>query len=195
MRNNIKVFLSIGFTFILNLYFSQSRFDSGYSKGYSSGYCQDKINCISPISPIPPIPSVNESSDSYKDGYNRGFKDGLENNKPESRDRYKTSKPKFYNNERNSNSTNELLLMLLKKKKETEEKVNQNFQQAYSDIENYEDNKSEEIINLKTQYLNKIENLANNSSKILKSTNGNYQHLLNLLQDIYDEFYEKVQQK
>ncbi|REC55803.1 hypothetical protein DRF62_05185 [Chryseobacterium piscium] len=193
MKNKYKVLLSLAFILILELSFAQSRFDLGYGSGYSSGYCQDKANCISPISPIPPIPSVTENSDSYKDGYNRGFKDGLQNNKQETRTRYKTAKPKFYNNERNSNSTNEILLMLLKKKRETEEKVNQDFQQVYSEIENYEDNNSEEVIKLKTEYLNKTENLANSASEILKSTNGNYKHLLNLLQDIYDEFYEKVQ--
>ncbi|WBV51187.1 hypothetical protein [Chryseobacterium gambrini] len=194
MKNKTKILTTITL-FVLKLSFAQSNFSKGYNSGYSSGYCQDKPNCISPISPIPPIPTIDESPDSYKDGYNRGFKDGLGNNTKTDRERYKTSKPKFYNYERSSNNTNELLLMLLQKKKQAEEKVQQNFQEAYSEIQDYEDNDSEEIKKIKSTYLNKIENLANNSASILTKTNGDYKYLISLLQKIYDEFYDEVNKK
>lgn len=53
---------------------AQTNFDSGFNKGFSEGYCYGKpIGCISPMVPIAPIPKVGESSDSFQDGYNRGF--------------------------------------------------------------------------------------------------------------------------
>lgn len=72
----MKVFITI----LLLLFFctsthsQQSLFDKGYQDGYKEGYCYlITYGCISPIPPIPPIPNINESSKSYKDGYNRGF--------------------------------------------------------------------------------------------------------------------------
>lgn len=58
-----------------------SQYDKGYDKGYKAGYCYNTPNCIEPISPIVPIPRMNESSDSYQDGYNRGFTDGKKKKK------------------------------------------------------------------------------------------------------------------
>ena len=82
---------------------SQSNFDNGYKKGFQEGYCFNKsIGCIEPISPIAPIPKIGENMNSYTDGYNRGFNDGLEKQKKESsninsndRERYKTTKSTF----------------------------------------------------------------------------------------------------
>jgi hypothetical protein len=81
----------------------------------------------------------------------------------------------------------------LKKKKEIENKITQYFQDAYNDIENYKDNDSEYIKNLKIVYLTKIEKLANNSGQILTDTKGDYQNLIILLQKIYDEFYKEIE--
>ncbi|MCT4629601.1 hypothetical protein [Winogradskyella sp.] len=53
-----------------------SKFDIGYQKGYEEGYCYQDYGCIPPIPPISPLPTINESSNSYKDGYQRGFIDG-----------------------------------------------------------------------------------------------------------------------
>ena len=39
-----------------------------------------------------------------------------------------------------------------------------------------------------------FENLANNSSLMLKKTDGDYKYLISLLQKIYDEFYVKVEE-
>lgn len=62
------------FLFFSLLAFSQeSNFDRGYKDGYKEGYCYQEFGCIAPIPPIPPLPTINESSKSYKDGYNRGF--------------------------------------------------------------------------------------------------------------------------
>ncbi|TWP23571.1 hypothetical protein ETU10_07560 [Apibacter muscae] len=85
---------------ILNVIVLNAQFNTGYKDGYEEGYCYEKgIGCIKPIPPIPPIPRVNENTNSYTDGYNRGFSDALlksknQNNNYE-RNRYKTAKPEF----------------------------------------------------------------------------------------------------
>jgi hypothetical protein len=58
--------------------FSQSNYAEGFKEGYKNGYCYEKHNCVGPIAPPAPIPSIGENSDSYQDGYNRGFKMGLD---------------------------------------------------------------------------------------------------------------------
>ncbi|GAL69088.1 tetratricopeptide repeat protein [Jejuia pallidilutea] len=95
-------------TFLISLIFflstsfllAQTEFDSGFKDGYKNGYCQDQgIGCIKPIPPIAPIPTVDESSSSYQDGYNRGFQMGMkaQTSKPNStnRQRYQTAKSTF----------------------------------------------------------------------------------------------------
>lgn len=57
---------------------TQTKFEQGFNKGYPAGYCYQLPNCISPNTPNPPAPNVNESDDSYQDGYNRGFTKGKE---------------------------------------------------------------------------------------------------------------------
>ena len=59
--------------FCLSTLAQETNFDKGYKDGYKEGYCYQEYGCIPPIPPIPPIPTINESSKSYKDGYNRGF--------------------------------------------------------------------------------------------------------------------------
>ena len=86
--------------FILNslTIFSQTNFDRGFSEGYKKGFCQDKgIGCMEPIPPIAPIPEIGEDMNSYNDGYNRGFKMGLQqqNSSDDGRKRYQTSKAQF----------------------------------------------------------------------------------------------------
>lgn len=55
-------------------------FTRGFEDGYVEGYCYDIFGCIEPIVPIAPIPKIGESYDSYRDGYNRGFKTGYNDN-------------------------------------------------------------------------------------------------------------------
>ena len=57
---------------------SQSSFDSGFKKGFCEGY-KDKCGAYSscPSAPSAPSPSAYQSSDSYTDGYNTGFKQGM----------------------------------------------------------------------------------------------------------------------
>ena len=52
-----------------------SSFCSGFEDGYEEGYCYGKSFCLSPITPICPIPSIGDNS--YSDGYNEGFLEGL----------------------------------------------------------------------------------------------------------------------
>lgn len=60
---------------------TQTKFEQGFDKGYSAGYCYQEENCLSPSPPSAPTPNVNESNDSYQDGYNRGFTKGKEDKK------------------------------------------------------------------------------------------------------------------
>lgn len=53
----------------------------GFKDGYQEGYCHDTYSCIPPIPPICPIPTIQESRNSERDGYNRGFKLGLRHKK------------------------------------------------------------------------------------------------------------------
>tara|TARA_R110002111_G_scaffold200066_1_gene265469 strand:- start:135 stop:719 length:585 start_codon:yes stop_codon:yes gene_type:complete len=90
--------LSIIFSISANLLFAQTNFDNGFKKGYKNGYCQDQgTNCIEPNLPISPNPKIGESSDSYKDGYNRGFTMGLKERQSSENpnSKYKTAKPIF----------------------------------------------------------------------------------------------------
>jgi len=81
VKNIVFIFV---FIFSFQFVFSQSNFQKGFSDGYKEGYCHDKgIGCVSPIPPITPIPTINESYNSYQDGYNRGFKMGLDASKKE----------------------------------------------------------------------------------------------------------------
>ncbi|SEH55257.1 hypothetical protein SAMN02927937_00169 [Paenimyroides aquimaris] len=83
---------------------SQSKFSNGFRNGYKEGYCHNQgIGCLSPNPPIAPIPNVNESINSYQDGYNRGFERGLSaqktnSNSTQTRERYKTAEPGFVDN-------------------------------------------------------------------------------------------------
>lgn len=65
---------------------TQTNFDNGYQRGWKEGYCynHNSPSCIPPIPPISPIPRIGEDTDNYKDGYNRGFADGLESFKKSS---------------------------------------------------------------------------------------------------------------
>lgn len=58
--------------------FAQNNYDRGFQNGYKEGYCYNDLTCIPPVPPITPIPLIGENSNSYQDGYNRGFKKGLE---------------------------------------------------------------------------------------------------------------------
>ncbi len=54
-----------------------SNFSKGWDDGYCSGWRDVKgQNTICPISPISPIPPIGCTNDSYKCGYNLGFKAG-----------------------------------------------------------------------------------------------------------------------
>ena len=55
-----------------------SEFDEGFEEGHCEGWKDVKGEMtICPISPIPPLPKINQSSDSWRDGYNTGFKRGM----------------------------------------------------------------------------------------------------------------------
>ena len=56
----------------------KTEFCEGFEDGYCEGWKDVKgTYAICPIAPICPIPQIGQSSDSYKDGYNTGFKKGM----------------------------------------------------------------------------------------------------------------------
>jgi hypothetical protein len=57
----------------VNLY---SEYSKGWSDGYKEGWCYETdYGCIHPIVPICPIRRIGEKG--YRDGYNRGFTQGV----------------------------------------------------------------------------------------------------------------------
>lgn len=65
--------LCISFFCIQN-YFGQTQFQRGYFKGYATGYCYEKdYGCIPKVPFLAPNPTLEESSNSFIDGYNRGL--------------------------------------------------------------------------------------------------------------------------
>lgn len=68
----IKILL-INLLFIFNV---SSDYCDGFSDGYKEGYCYEQVSCPSP--PVPPCPYMRHNEkDTYKDGYNRGFTQGV----------------------------------------------------------------------------------------------------------------------
>ena len=65
------------FTILLGIFCLSSNTDfcSGWNDGYSAGYCYEEDFCIPPILPICPVPFVGK--DTYEDGFERGFTEGL----------------------------------------------------------------------------------------------------------------------
>jgi len=54
--------------------------NSDYSEGWKDGYCEGwkdvkEKNAVCPVTPVCPVPEVGKNT--YKDGYNRGFKKGM----------------------------------------------------------------------------------------------------------------------
>lgn len=49
---------------------------NGFEEGYKAGWCDDDYGCIEPIVPVCPVMRINDK-DTYRDGYNRGFKMGI----------------------------------------------------------------------------------------------------------------------
>ena len=83
--------------------FSQTDYSRGFSNGYKEGYCYNDFACISPIPPITPIPLIGESYDNYQDGYNRGFKKGLEDKQAKKNsDNYNGQGNNSYNQQNNT---------------------------------------------------------------------------------------------
>ncbi len=83
--------------------YSQDRFTEGYKTGYKKGYCYNYgSNCVSSTPPASPVLNIGESSDSFQDGYNHGFIDGVRASVPmpittNERQRYTTTEPEFQN--------------------------------------------------------------------------------------------------
>ena len=50
-------------------------FCKGYDEGYKDGWCNDEQFCNKPFSP--PCPFQNYGESTFKDGYLRGFGDGV----------------------------------------------------------------------------------------------------------------------
>mgnify|MGYP003631438652 CR=1 FL=1 len=55
---------------------SITQYCDGWKEGYKEGWCYGIYACATPMIPMCPMVRMNESASSYKDGYNRGFKQG-----------------------------------------------------------------------------------------------------------------------
>jgi hypothetical protein len=77
-KNILFIFLFVSFS----LKAQYTNFDKGYLEGYKKGYCyssnaNSSWYCNPPVFiPSAPFPKYPEKSESYNDGYNRGFDDG-----------------------------------------------------------------------------------------------------------------------
>ena len=76
----VFLFLSMPSTFY-NVYLAvrEKTYCLGWEKGYVAGACYNDPFCIEPVVPICPVPFPNFTE--YKDGYQRGFKEGLKKRK------------------------------------------------------------------------------------------------------------------
>lgn len=74
LKKVFLILLSIMITFDA---ICQTRFVLGFNDGFKNGYCYTSNKtgyfCTPPLPPLAPLPQINESKDSYQDGYNRGF--------------------------------------------------------------------------------------------------------------------------
>lgn len=57
--------------------FAYGEFCDGFEHGYKQGACYGKSMCMAPMTPMCPMARMGE--DSYQGGYNRGFLQGLHN--------------------------------------------------------------------------------------------------------------------
>ncbi len=75
------LFISVLFININVMSQVKSNFERGFENGFKEGYCYNRpvgSICSYPIIIYPPTPKLNESSDNYTQGYNRGFQYGLD---------------------------------------------------------------------------------------------------------------------
>jgi hypothetical protein len=72
----VFLFLSLPYT-SHNVYLAvgEKTYCDGFKKGYVAGACFENPFCIEPVTPLCPNPIPNFTE--YKDGYQRGFKEGL----------------------------------------------------------------------------------------------------------------------
>ena len=74
-NNNVTFEAVPNLTLIDNNY---TDFDDGWEEGFCEGWKDVKgKNAFCPFTPFAPFPKLNESSSSFRDGYNRGFKFGM----------------------------------------------------------------------------------------------------------------------
>jgi hypothetical protein len=81
MKTKVSSLLIIFFYFLVSqkLIAQTSEFSRGFQEGFKKGYCYNKnFMCNPPLAPMTPLPRLNESDNSYTDGYNRGFQVGLD---------------------------------------------------------------------------------------------------------------------
>lgn len=84
-------FLTTIFILLNSISLAQTNFENGFKAGYSNGFCYNQTNCLPPSIPLTPALRIGESNDSYRDGYNRGFQMGLNQNGSNMTRGYKTA--------------------------------------------------------------------------------------------------------
>lgn len=96
MKSFLPILLFLFTTCSIGICNAQSEWQRGFKIGYKEGYCYGDFGCIAPVAPIS-SPSYNESPNSYTDGYNSGFKRGLEdsNNEETTKDQKTAFAPNY----------------------------------------------------------------------------------------------------
>ncbi|MDV3845789.1 hypothetical protein CMT95_17145 [Elizabethkingia anophelis] len=179
--------------FISITIFAQTNFDKGFKAGYSEGYCYDKgIGCIPPLSPLPPLVKIEENSNSYQDGYNRGFQKGLEEQKSKEnlnqsntdRQRYQTYQPRF-DTDFIYQPNYELMQKVLEKKQQDYAQAEQLYYEFSKYIYTYNSSLSKDILD---KYRDNFMSYSDNYIKRNKpQTYSDYKKLINQLVKDFQE--------
>ncbi len=102
--NAMKLFYALFVILMFNcIAKAQTNFNIGFKEGFKNGYCysnnQSSYYCTPPLPPLPPLPQINESRNSYQDGYNQGMWYGQNQRKKDeynsSNSAVKSNPPKF----------------------------------------------------------------------------------------------------
>lgn len=140
----------------INVFAQSDKYSKGYQIGWEKGYCYESgYGCTSPIPPLSPLPRIDESSDNYQDGYNRGFFDGQRVKTNSSSQNFNQYTPADFGEFKDPIDVNFVSQVLRKKQQNYNIKRNSEYQKEVSKAIN----SSIELYNEVLKYLIEHENL------------------------------------
>lgn len=182
-----------------------SNYNRGFENGFKEGYCyySKTVDCLVPLTPIIPTPRINEKSDSYNDGYNRGFTFGqnLKRNKTEmdGSDDKLNEIPKF-NNYVSQNPVEMMRIVGMYKQQKydartqwTQDRINQ-LQALSASLFNYDYIKYFDANDLRTAITSQLKKLMNSTSSYDYADDYQFNTIRNGLNDIENLIYENFNQ-